>query len=233
MSNHPRPNRKNRSAIKRTLAQTNRVSRFVPLVSRSRTQVSNSGGPFVPPEDWHEPSETAALDFEIVTQDPGPGYRHVVTAAEVRSRLEQLPEFMLEPLDVVQLSQMTKKKQRFPCYGMQWGAALYLYPLEESLVEHFGRPPKPAQKTEAQMFGGRWVQLSGGRWDLIWTEKTIRDFYLNNVLIHELGHLLDDRNSRYIDRERFAEWFAINYGYKATAGGRFVGRPTRRRHHRK
>ena len=33
-------------------------------------------------------------------------------------------------------------------------------------------------------------------WKLIWTEQSIKDFYLNNILIHELGHLLDDRNSR-------------------------------------
>jgi hypothetical protein len=42
---------------------------------------------------------------------------------------------MLEPLAIVQLSRMTRKKRIFPCYGMQWGTALYLYPIEETLVE--------------------------------------------------------------------------------------------------
>lgn len=65
------------------------------------------------------------------------------------------------------------------------------------------------------MYGGRWVQ-EGRSWKLIWTEEAIKDFYLNNILIHELGHLLDDRNSRPVDRERFAEWFAIRYGYLPT-----------------
>ena len=37
------------------------------------------------------------------------------------------------------------------------------------------------------MFGGRWEQ-DGSYWRLIWTEDTIRDYYLNNVLIHEIGH---------------------------------------------
>ena len=45
---------------------------------------------------------------------------------------------------------MTRKKQSFPCYGMQWGNAIYLYPLEESLVEHFYQPPRPALVNEAE-----------------------------------------------------------------------------------
>ena len=54
------------------------------------------------------------------------------------------------------------------------------------------------------------------QWRLIWTEQAIRDFYLNNVLIHELGHILDDRNNSNRDRERFAEWFALEVGYKGS-----------------
>ena len=56
--------------------------------------------------------------------------------------------------------------------------------------------------------------------DVIAKTTTIRDFYLNNILIHELGHLLDDRNRSYGDRERYAEWFALKYGYQATGGNR-------------
>jgi hypothetical protein len=97
---------------------------------------------------------------------------------------------------------------------MQWGNALYLYPVEESLVETFRRPPTPLQTTEARMYGGRWVPEGRSTWKLVWSEETVRDFYLNNILIHELGHLLDTRNTSYVDRERYAEWFAIEYGYK-------------------
>ena len=71
----------------------------------------------------------------------------------------------------------------------------------------------------AKMYGGRWREPSQGVWTLHWPEDAIQDFYLNNILIHELGHLLDDRNSSYIDRERYAEWFAIEHGYRATGGG--------------
>lgn len=189
---------------------------------------------FLPPEDWHEPQDEGGKDYRVVVQAPGNGFRHVVTEQEVRDRLAELPATMLRPLEVVQLSSMTRKKRRFPCYGMQWGCALYLYPVEEELVEYYHGRPRPAQLIEARMYGGRWKQ-EGRRWRLEWTPQTIKDYYLNNILIHELGHLLDERNTSYADRERYAEWFAIEYGYKMSQRKRLAAKAAkkvvRRRHH--
>lgn len=187
--------------------------------------------PFVPPEDWHEPNENTVDSYVIVEQAPGEGFRHIVTPDEVRHRLEALPSFMLAPLEVVQLSGLTRKKMRFPCYGMQWGPALYLYPVEETLEENYFRPPTPIQFNEARMYGGKWNQCGAAHWKLTWTEATLKDFYLNNILIHELGHLLDTRNRSYVARERYAEWFAIEYGYKPTRDNSPLTRPVRTRHH--
>jgi hypothetical protein len=154
----------------------------------------------------------------------------VVTPEEIRARLAQLPAWMLDRLAVVQLSRVTRKKRLFPCYGMQWGSAIYLYPVESDLIEHFVRPPGPAARIEAATYGGRWETDDDGAWRLIWTEAGIRDFYLNNILIHELGHLLDDRNNSYTDRERYAEWFAIRYGQTTRTPRRRKRSPVRRHH---
>ncbi len=188
--------------------------------------------PFAPPEDWYEPRE-AGGSYRVIVQPAGEGYRHVVTPAEVRQRLAEFPSEFLRGLDVVQFSRITRKKQSFPCYGMQWGTTLYLYPIEESLTEHFAQPPSPLVMNESRMFGGKWTDHGRGQWTLTWTEATIRDFYLNNILIHELGHLLDDRNSSYTDRERYAEWFAIHFGYSRSGGQAARRKQTkvRRRHH--
>ncbi len=184
--------------------------------------------PFVPPEDWHEPAE-AHDGYRTIVQSPGAGYRHVLTPDDVRARLAELPPAFCRDLQIVQFSRMTRKKHRFPCYGMQWGTALYLYPIEENLIKRYDRAPTPSQQTEARMYGGRWEQAPGG-WRLVWTEAAIRDFYLNNILIHELGHLVDTRNDGYRDRERFAEWFAIQYGYKKSRRLEPVRVVERRRH---
>ena len=105
---------------------------------------------------------------------------------------------------------------------MQWGPNIFLYPIEESLTEVYVRPPRPEQLVEARMYGGRWHQV-GSLWELRWTASTLKDFYLNNVLIHEIGHCNDDRNTNFLSRERYANWFADEYGYRATRGKRRSG----------
>ncbi len=198
--------------------------------AKSRRAISrrNPGRGFDPPEDRHD--ATGASKYRIIVRPPGSGYRHIVTADQVRDRLGELPERFLGGLEVVQLSRMTRKKHRYPCYGLHWGCAIYLYPFDESLEEHFYRPPAPALVTEARMFGGRWDQPGAEHWRLRWTESSARDFVLNNVLIHELGHLNDRRNTNYTDQERFAEWFAIEYGYRRTGGRRRRQSEQKRRH---
>ena len=191
--------------------------RAVTMGKRARISSAVLRGPYLPPENWYEPCEKRQRSgFRVIHQAAGAGYRHLLTEADIRSRLAQLPAWMVEPLEVVQFSRMTRKKQHAPCYGMQWGNTIYLYPIEAALVETFCQPPTPPQRIEAAMYGARWEPAGGRSWQLIWTEAAARDFYLNNVLIHELGHILDNRNTNTKDRERFAEWFALEHGYKAT-----------------
>lgn len=172
---------------------------------------SHGAEPFYAHEDWHEP--IGREETKLVVQDPGRDYLHAVTIDEIRQRLDRVPSRFTDELEVVQLSRMTRKRRLFPCYGMQWGPNIYLYPIEESLVESYIRPPRPNQVVEARMYGGKWYQ-DGSLWRLEWSEKSIKDFYLNNVLIHELGHVNDHRNRNFDARERYADWFAIEYGYR-------------------
>lgn len=167
---------------------------------------------FNAPELWHPPTTSGQTRF--VVQPPGDRFIHPASVEEVRDRLAELPSQFTTDLDVVQFSRMTRKRASFPCYGMQWGTTVYLYPIETSLVETYSRPPTPAQLIEARMYGGKWSAESPGIWTLTWTPPAIRDFYLNNVLIHEVGHINDRRNTRPEDRERFANWFAIEYGFR-------------------
>lgn len=203
-----------RSTRVRGRAQT-KIQRRTALGSRA----SKPGSHFDAPELWHDASEDDRI--QIVAYPPGDGYQHAVTVEQVRDRIEQLPERFRRNVSVVQLSPMTRKRRLFPCYGLQWGQSVYLYPIEESLVERFVKPPRPVQQVEAKMYGGKWVQ-AGEFWELHWTPQAIQDFYLNNVLIHEIGHANDDRNTSYVKRERYANWFADEYGYRASRGRRMA-----------
>lgn len=185
------------------------VAAYRERATQGQMQRSALGGS----EDWHEPRGRGPTRF--IVNAAGGEFVHPVSVREVRDRIAQLPEQFTRDLEVLQFSTMTRKRRTFPCYGMQWGSAVYLYPIEKDLVEVYGSPPNPQQIIEARMFGGQWKQ-DGKRWKLEWTPTAIKDFYLNNVLIHEIGHLNDPRNTRPRDRERFANWFAIEYGYRPT-----------------
>lgn len=213
MARRPLKHGKHRPSRRTAHALPQPIRRAVILGQRGRGRPGKLRTAFLPPENWYEP-HYSGCGYRVVVEEPGAGYCHVLTPELIRARLARLPQALLRSLEVVQLSRMTRKQESFPCYGMQWGQAIYLYPIEESLVERFHRPPRPSEFNDARMYGGRWVQQSGSSWQLVWTTQSIQNFYLNNVLIHELGHLVDQRNTSHRDRERFAEWFAIEMGYK-------------------
>ncbi len=226
-----KPNPKQRHSAPGRSGSRSAVAKPAAVYRRRARGVMHDQGHFLPSEDWHEPA--GCDDFRVVERGPGQGFCHAVTAHEVRDRLASLPADFVNPLEVVQLSRMTRKKRTFPCYGMQWGPTLYLYPIDVSLVEYYYRPPRPSVVQESTMYGGKWREESPSLWILEWSKASIKDFYLNNILIHELGHLLDTRNTSYVDRERYAEWFAIEYGYKPSRQN-LASRGTRRilrRHH--
>jgi len=212
-----RANRTRRGRVKQNAAVAHKCRHVRPITAYRQR---NSGGnghreAFNAPEIWHEP--TGHDEIRYYVQPAGDGYHHPVTVDEVADRIGELPARFADLVEVVQFSAMTRKRALFPCYGMQWGPAVYLYPIESSLVETYVRPPHPRQIHEAKMFGGRWSQ-DGPQWQLEWTESSLKDFYLNNVLIHEIGHVNDDRNTSFDARERYANWFAIEYGFRASRG---------------
>ena len=229
--NSPRRRQKpSKRTVKKTApARRARVREYSKAARRSLGRYGRENM-FDAPEIYHEP--TGKDGFEIIVADPGYEYCHVVTPDQVRTCLDRLPPEFLKGLEVIQLSTMTKKKRLLPCYGLQWGCAIYLYPFHESLEEDFATPPPMQMVIETKMYGGRWVHTDN-LWKLIWTESTARDYHLNNILVHELGHLVDTWNTNSADQERYAEWFAIEYGYRRTSvKTRRRSRKTRRRHHR-
>lgn len=205
---------KKQRSFKRRVKRTPRVSRrghARPASAHQHRRQEAASNHFDAPEVWHEPREDGSTKY--VVEDAGRGYLHACSPDDIREKIESLPKRYSAGIEVVQLSRMTRKRQNFPCYGMQWGAAVYLYPIEDSLTEYYVSPPAPQHKIESKMYGGRWSCVDG-LWQLQWTRRTIRDFYLHNILVHEIGHLNDDRNRSYRDRERYADWFAIEYGYR-------------------
>jgi len=172
---------------------------------------------YSPPETWFEPREVRDTPPRVITEAPGKGYVHAVTAAEITIFLSRLPPAVLESIfaavDVIKLSGRTRKNSAQNIYGLQWGSAVYMYPFPESLTEIYVRPPRVETRIETERYGGRWSPLPGGFFELRWTPKSLRDYYLCEILMHEIGHGLDTKNVSFNARERFANAFATEYGY--------------------
>src|SRR5262245_24127452 len=112
MARRTDPHLKNRTRIlSRESAPAQRLRKGVVPGKRARGTEYRRQGPAMPPENWYEPTELATGVYRIIVQDPGEGYKHVLTPLEIRQRLAQLPPAMLQRLEVVQLSQMTRKKR--------------------------------------------------------------------------------------------------------------------------
>ena len=176
----------NRNARNETTSDRSSATRRPPW----RSQVRSPRGPCQPSQPGYQfvgrRSILSIGDLVRADRQAGPQLSHCGPAAPARiintrsrpsrsaSGWHQLPQWMLSDLDVVQLSSMTRKKETAPCYGMQWGTALYLYPIETKLVEEYSESPKPILYNEARMYGGRWKQFDGA-WQLIWTEEGRRE----------------------------------------------------------
>ena len=52
---------------------------------RARVVDTDRRGSYMPPENWHEPRESPPQNYRIVTQNPGEGFMHVLTAATIAS----------------------------------------------------------------------------------------------------------------------------------------------------
>lgn len=186
------------------------------------------------PEAWYEPRNDHAIRF--VVDNPGRGFVHAVTTAEIKDFLLQIEASLAgriaELLDVIKLSGRTRKNGSQNLYGLQWGSAVYLYPFNESLREIYSYAPRNDQRIQTERYGGRWARTSNNQYEVIWTKSALRDFYLCEVLMHEIGHVLDQKNTGYREREQFADAFATEHGYlpwRANQPQRVVAK----RHHSK
>jgi hypothetical protein len=88
------------------------------------------------------------------------------------------------------------------------------------MTEVWPHLPKPSVRREYERAGAFWRQVTGG-WQLEFAPESLRRFYLNDVLLHEVGHHVNRgsrKNKR--DAEAFANWMAIEL-----ASGKFASNP--------
>lgn len=118
----------------------------------------------------------------IVIKPQSPDFIHACTRAEIRARLERMPEATRKDLRAVFMLGGTRKQEKswwskLGCYGLYWNSCVFLCAHPFKLPWHY-------------------------------TLDHLRSFYLNDVLVHEVAHHID--RARRTDRQA-KEAFAYAY----------------------
>lgn len=107
-------------------------------------------------------------------------------------------------------------------YGEYGWCSIYLFAFPRRRLHWRSKQlPKPDIRQEFERAGAAFRQ-DGDGWICAFDETSLRKFYLNDVLIHEIGHHVDrdnfwrpsGRGKSYAQAERFAEWFVREHGFR-------------------
>jgi hypothetical protein len=151
----------------------------------------------------------AQSEIQIERSDPGPGYRHVVTVAQMRRFIEILPDW--EEL-AVGLKAISIWRGNSEWLGLSnpgvvvitsWPRELW-WLVERSWVDE---ERELLTRLEVEIVPDR----GSSYLELRWTEAQARAYMLTDVLVHELGHHHDrmtTKSGRLGRGEAFAESYA-------------------------
>ncbi len=150
------------------------------------------------------------LDYEGPTvfecRPPPVGYFHPASLGEVRAVFGNLSPRYVEGIRLVCLAGLSRrqKSRRYLKFGAYVDGCIFLYPLPENLVIYQcpeGLRPDPVH--DLRRFGAQWTD-DGRRLKL--EREGARRYYLESVLLHEIGHHNDHRTKSL--SEPFADHFA-------------------------
>ena len=158
------------------------------------------------------PLEGGDVCVPVHAMEVHPQFVHAVTAEDVAALLQRMPAEYLRELPRIVLLAGTNRQAaaRFDegVFGHYDGSGIYLHAYPKRHFEVDWR--WSVRSTDLEEFL-RWGAVHedttvGSR--LRFSPASLRDFYLYDVLLHEIGHHVDRRRQQDDAAERFAHWFA-------------------------
>jgi hypothetical protein len=177
---------------------TNRLRVRDGRVQKKNNWAPDTGDYFRAPQD----------EIRIDRRDPGVGFRHVLTVAQLRTFIALLPDW-----DDVAVGLKAIVIDRGAAYAMGWYSpnVVALCAWESHLWSETTPGWLKQNESVLGLLDVRTAKRGGSPW-LLWTEKQARAFMLLDVLPHELGHhrdLMTTRSRRDAARgEPYAEAYA-------------------------
>jgi hypothetical protein len=145
-----------------------------------------------------------------------------LTIEGIKEKFSIIPKQFLKGLKAVFLLSGSNKQEkiffsRLFCYGTYWNSSIFIHPYPKSNLHlHWKKPPKPSVLNDYRRVGALIEKTDKEGIDLKWEDESLRAFYYRDVLIHEIGHHIDNNIASKKNKkvESFAEWFATKYGFK-------------------
>jgi hypothetical protein len=142
-----------------------------------------------------------------------------VTLKDLENEYSKIPKAMRAGLNGVFLLGGTSKIKNTSRtsfrYGTYWNNCIFLHPYPKSLmVKNYTKSPRPHILNDYKRVGAEVDVLNDGV-SIKFTISALREFYLRDVFIHEMGHHVDRFfKKNHVKSEGFAEWFATEYGFR-------------------
>jgi hypothetical protein len=165
-----------------------------------------------------EVDRDSAGPLGIFERPVAPGFVRPWTARDVADVLGAIPQEFLVDLSGVfllggtvgqrNLGKLTYGMYSASFYGKSSGRRVFLCAVPENrLVQKWSKMQKPSVAKEYTKFGATISPDGKGGAVVQFDLSSLRQYYLYDVLLHEIGHHVD-REDRADSAERFAQWFA-------------------------
>jgi len=138
------------------------------------------------------------------------GFVRPWSVEDVARVLQSIPNQFLIGLTGVFLLGGTSRQRSLKSltYGIYSTNRIYLFALPERMLEqHLSKMPKPNVAHAYTRFGATITPDGKGKGKLRFDVPSLRNFFLYDVLLHEVGHHVD-RDHQSDNAERYATWFA-------------------------
>lgn len=170
--------------------------------------------------------EIFVKDGMVVVMKPiHPKFILPLTEQCIRATIDSIPaEFTSGLKGVVTLGGSRKQEQVFRsifAYGKYFNGAIWLHPYPKSfMVTNYKSLPKPHILNDYRRVGAK-IEGENKHWTISFDEESLRQFYLRDVLLHEVGHHVDalsNLTKTNKKSEGYAKWFASEFGFRLRAG---------------
>ncbi len=149
------------------------------------------------------------MNIRFIKDKVPQGYVYPCSVKEIKEVIAKLPPEHLEGLKRIRLSYQ-KDANADASYI---DGTITIYAIPHDFKQIFSIRPPDAVIKEHSRFGAIWRKI-GMSWYCYWQHGLYKDYILKHVLLHELGHHMDEYHMRrgQEGREKFAEKYALQMG---------------------